>query len=131
MSGDLINSLDAWFRKGVGAARVQLLRVLADIDPEALSTLFSTNHKATIVQVATKDTKQTHTLQDGLKQLIIRAEKVTQINYEFDTTKFDAGEKLTITSGGHLKLSAINFSSKALYFETDRDNINVEIIELY
>lgn len=126
MSGwGLINDTAAW-KTLIGKA---FLRVCAILDPSVLTDIFATQIKETIVESTAND-KNTHVIVDGLKRIIIRSEKVTKINYSFDETRFDDGNVLTITSGGHLKLEGLFFSGKTLYFKTDK-NADVEIIELY
>lgn len=124
---DLINAREAW----KVLAQKMFLRVCAIIDPDTLATIFSSNSKITILEVPNKETKVEHELQDGLKQLIVRCEKVVTIKFSFDEAEFDAGKKATITSGGHLKLSALHFNQKSFFFETLSDNKDIEIIELY
>lgn len=111
------------------------LGVDAALDPsvieDLIGALFAGDSKITIKEVVVSGTKESHDLTDGLNQLIVRCEKVTEIKYNFDEDEFDAGNKATITSGGFLKLEGLNFTGKTFYFEADRNNVDVEIIELY
>jgi len=87
--------------------------------------------KATIKKVTVAGVKQSHTFQNNLQQILIRCEKATEIKYNFNETDFDNDSKLTITSGGYLYLRDLNFTGVTIYFETDRNNVDVEILELY
>lgn len=127
MSGDLINAVEAW--KSIGAK--MFLRVCMILDPDALNQIFSANSKPTVITVSNAGEKQEHTFVDNVKQILIRCEKVTEIKYAFNEADFDAGKKLTITSGGALKLSSLNFVGTTIYFETDKNNMDVEILELF
>lgn len=127
MASGTINAPSSWITIG----NETYLNVNALLSPAFLSVLLSSNVKPTIKTVATAGNKESHSFQDNLKQFILRSEKATTIRYNFNEADFDSGKKLTITSGGFLKLSGLDFTNKTIYFETDRNNIDVEIIELY
>jgi len=127
MSNGLINSPEAW--KTINGE--MYLNVNALFDSEAFKVLFSTTPKITIKNVSSAGTKTTHLFQDGVKQIFIRCEKVTEIKYNFDESDFDGGKKAIITSGGFLKLSGLDFTGKSIFFETDVSSVDVEILELY
>lgn len=127
MSGDLINATEAW-KSYLGK---MFLRVSAVFDETALDQLFSSNKKITIISVANAGDKQTHIFQENVRQIIIRCEKVTTIKYNFDETDYDANKKATITSGGQLKLTGLKWEASSIFFDTDKNNMDIEITELY
>lgn len=128
MAHGTINAPSSWITLPDGST---YLNVNALLDSEALKVLLSATPKITVISVTNSGTKTSHPFQDGVKQIIVRCEKVTEIKYNFDETDFDGGIKSTITSGGFLKLAGLNFTGKSLFFETDRNNVDVEILELY
>jgi hypothetical protein len=130
---NLINECTAWFTEKVLGLDVTYLRVLAKIDPDALTVLLASSEKETLIQVGAAEAgeKKSHAFTSETKQIFIRAEKVTQINYSFTESNYDAGDTLTITSGGMLKLSGLSFTSKTIYFDADKNNVTIEILELF
>lgn len=108
----------------------RVVRVVAGDD---LPVIFSgaKNTKVTIVNVANSGTKTTFNFQDGVKSFTIRSEKVTEIKYNFDEADYDANKKATITSGGFLKLSGLDLTGGKIFFDTDKNNVDIEILELY
>lgn len=126
MSGDLINAVELY--KVIDGK--MYLNVNALLDPENFPVIFATTSKVTVVDANAGD-KKSHTFTNGTKQILIRSEKVAQIKYNFDEAAFDSGLKATITSGGYLKLDGLYLQDVSIYFETDENNVKIEIIELY
>lgn len=123
----LIDDFRSWFNFG----GYQYLRTKPLLDgPEGLKALLGSTPKATIINVAASGVKTTHTFSDNLRSLMIRCEKVTEIKYNFNEADYDLDKKLTITSGGFLALSGLDFNSEKIFFETDRNNVDVEILEI-
>lgn len=83
-----------------------------------------------IIEAEDKNTKYDFTFTEGTKTLLIRSEKVAQIKYNFNEVSFDDGVKLTITSGGYLMLSGLTLKAGLqFFFECDKDNVDLEILE--
>ena len=130
------SAMRAAFRVDPADATRTILAVLATIDPDALTVLLAENTKETIIGIGSGEggTKKEHTFQEKTKQFIMRVgkEKSAVIEYSFNETRYDADNRLTITKGGFLKLSGTQFpAGKKIYFNCSRDNVDVEILELY
>lgn len=86
--------------------------------------------KATIKNVANSATKESFIFETGCKRFSFRCEKVITILYNFSEVDFDAGKKLTITSGGLLKESGLNLpAGTTIFFETSSNNRDIEILQ--
>lgn len=90
---------------------------------------FVTSDIITNFSVGSIGTEYSHSLTNGLKQVIIRSRIGANIQFSF--TSGESGTKyITIPKGSTLHIEGLTFSGKTLYFQTDKVGI-VEILELY
>lgn len=99
--------------------------------PKSLNVTISasTDVEITNYSVALADTEYSHTLQDNLKQILIKNRNAARTKIAFvlgeSLTKY-----MTILPGTVLTVSDLDFSSKVLYFNCSVP-CTLEIIEFY
>lgn len=107
-------------------------RVLNDKeDPLFISSNdVKTNPTITIVNVPLKEIKKSFTFLEGTKKFFIKSEKAIKIMYNYNEVDFDANKKATITDGGFLVEDRLNLPSGVkIFFETDKDNVDIEFTQ--
>ena len=89
----------------------------------------ATSEKITNLSLPVADTEVSHTLQDSLKGLLVRARTPAVLKFAFTAT--ESGSKyVTINKGAVLFLTEIEFSTKTIYLQSPTIT-TVEILELY
>lgn len=89
----------------------------------------ATSEKITNLSLPTINTEVGHSLQDGLKGLVVRSRVPSVLKFSF--TSSESGTKyVTINKGAVLFLEGIEFSSKTIFLQSDKVT-TVEILELY
>lgn len=90
----------------------------------------SNSNLITNLSMSLANTEYSHTLQNKLHELIIKARESTRLKIAF--VSGDSGVKFfTIEKGNVLFLSEVDFTGKTLYIQSTVASVTVEIMELY
>ena len=90
----------------------------------------ATSTKITNLSLATANTEYSHTLQSGLKGLIVKARGDAMVKISFTAT--ESGTKyITIPKGAVLTLDGLTFGGITLYAQATKASEILEILELY
>ncbi len=83
----------------------------------------------TNLTLATPSTEVTHTVQPGIKQIVIRSRTRTDVQIATIATE-SSSNYITIKAGCSLSLTEIDFTGKVLYMQSPSIAV-LEILELY
>jgi hypothetical protein len=132
------NTLDLENKKFVecptGSGQVSVRTKICQDTGETLKVEFGTSDTTPTISnptLTTATTEQSIALQNGLKQLIVRVQSPINARLQYAFISGESGTNfMTIPAGTSLSLKDVNFNSKTLYIQSDKNNTVVEILQL-